>query len=104
MWRGPALVVFDLAGTTVEDRGLVSAAFVAALAEHGLNVSAAKLLDVRGASKREAILRLVPEGPDRAQRVEAAYGSFQQHLARRFAADGVRPVPGAEETFAWLRV
>ena len=29
------LVIFDLAGTTVEDRGEVPAAFTGALAEHG---------------------------------------------------------------------
>lgn len=104
MWRGPALVVFDLAGTTVEDKGQVPDAFRAALAEQGIAVSADKLLGVRGASKREAILHLMPEGPARAQRAEAAYASFRRHLALRYAAEGVRPIPGAEDIFRWLRV
>ena len=42
-WTGPALVVFDLAGTTVEDAGQVPAAFVATLAEYGVSVGAEAL-------------------------------------------------------------
>ena len=98
----PVLVVFDLAGTTVEDAGQVSAAFIAALAGHGVAVSAEQLLGVRGASKRQAIVQLLPEGPDRARRAEAVYASFQRELARRFS-EGVRPVPGAEEAFRTLK-
>jgi phosphonatase-like hydrolase len=96
------LVVFDMAGTTVEDSGQVPAAFAAALAEQGVTVSAAEMTAVRGASKRQAVLELTPPGPDRADRAAATYAAFARQLARRFAA-GVRPVPGAIETFAWLR-
>jgi phosphonatase-like hydrolase len=98
----PKLVVFDMAGTTVEDRGEVPAAFEAALAQHGVAVSVEQVNAVRGASKRQAIFDLLPEGPDRAERAERAYASFKNELARRFAAD-VRAIPGAVETFAWLR-
>jgi len=95
----PKLVIFDMAGTTVEDRGEVPSAFTAALAEHGVVVTPEQINSVRGASKRQAVLNLLPEGADRAER---AYASFKEHLARQFAA-GVRAVPGATETFAWLR-
>jgi phosphonatase-like hydrolase len=98
----PKLVVFDMAGTTVQDRGEVPAAFKAALAEQGLDVSAEELNAVRGASKRQAVFDLLPDGPDRAARADTAYSSFKLHLARRYA-EGVRAVPGALETFAWLR-
>jgi phosphonatase-like hydrolase len=98
----PKLVVFDLAGTTVEDRGEVPAAFTAALAEEGIVVTPEQVIAVRGASKRQAVLNLMPEGPDRAARVERVYASFQQHLAGRYA-QGVKAIAGAEETFAWLR-
>jgi phosphonatase-like hydrolase len=98
----PALVVFDLAGTTVEDAGQVPAAFVAALAAHGVPVTAEQLAAVRGASKRQALLQLLPDGPGRGQLAEEAYASFRRELAARFAA-GVRPVPGAEATFRTLK-
>jgi|SRR5579864_2552702 len=98
----PALVVFDLAGTTVEDRGEVPAAFTAALAEQGIAVSPEMLVSVRGASKRQAIERLVPDAPGRGARVEAAFSSFRRHLAHRYS-ESVHPVPGAEDAFRWLR-
>lgn len=98
----PELVVFDLAGTTVEDRGQVPEAFVAALASHGLAVSHEQLGDVRGASKRTAIASFVPAGADHAARVASIYQAFQRELAARYAATGVRAVAGAEEAFRWL--
>ena len=98
----PKLVVFDMAGTTVEDGGEVPAAFTAALAEHRIEVTPEQVSAVRGASKRQAILQLVPEGEGRASRAEQAYVTFKEQLARRFAA-GVRAVPGAVKTFVWLR-
>lgn len=98
----PKLVVFDMAGTTVEDRGEVPAAFEAALAEHAIRVTPEQVNAVRGASKRQAILQLVPAGPERQQRAERAYTSFKEQLAQRFKA-GVRAIDGAERTFAWLR-
>jgi phosphonatase-like hydrolase len=98
----PKLIIFDMAGTTVEDRGEVPAAFVAALAEHGVEVTPEQVNRVRGASKRQAVLALMPEGPDREARAERAYASFKEQLARRFK-EGVRSIPGATDTFAWLR-
>ncbi len=98
----PKLVVFDMAGTTVEDRGEVPAAFAAALAEHEIHVTPGQVNAVRGASKRQAIWQLVPDGPERDSRADRAYASFKEQLAQRFIA-GVRPIPGAEGTFAWLR-
>ena len=59
------LVVFDLAGTTVQDDGQVPEAFTAALAEHGVSVGPEEIRGLRGASKREAILRLLPPGAAR---------------------------------------
>jgi phosphonatase-like hydrolase len=98
----PRLVVFDMAGTTVEDRGDVPAAFTAALLQHGVQITPEQLTAVRGASKRQAVLELMPAGPDRAVRAEQAYVSFKQHLSSRYAS-GVRAIPGAAEIFAWLR-
>lgn len=100
--RGVELVVFDMAGTTVRDDGQVPEAFTAALAEYGVTVGPEVIRGLRGASKREAILGLLPAGTARAEQAERAYASFRDHLARRYA-DTARAVPGAGEVFAWLR-
>src|SRR5687767_1358939 len=98
----PQLVIFDMAGTTVEDRGEVPAAFTAALAKHGIEVTPEQVNAVRGASKRQAVLNLLPESRDRSARAEAAYATFKDQLSSRFQA-GVSAVAGAEATFAALR-
>jgi phosphonatase-like hydrolase len=97
------LVVFDLAGTTVKDGGQVPRAFTTALAAHGIDVTADQLSVVRGASKRQAILHLIPDGPDRTVRAAAAYGSFHTELTRLYRADGVEPIDGAQHAFESLR-
>jgi phosphonatase-like hydrolase len=97
------LVIFDLAGTTVEDRGEAPDAFAGALAEHGIEVSPEQLNAVRGSSKRQAVLDLVPDGPGRRDRAAAVYESFRERLTMRYRSDGVRPVAGAASTFRWLR-
>jgi phosphonatase-like hydrolase len=104
MAHGLKLMIFDMAGTTIEDDGQVPRAFDAALAECGIRVGEAQLADVRGASKREAIAALVARcgKPAWQGRSEEAYASFVRHMAAEFEA-GVRAVPGAEEAFRFLR-
>jgi phosphonatase-like hydrolase len=97
------LVVFDLAGTTVRDRGQVTDAFTAALTSHDIVATPEQLSDVRGSSKRQAVLRFIPEGPQRERRAELVYASFRQHLMQSYNSDGVEPVDGAEEIFRRLR-
>jgi phosphonatase-like hydrolase len=102
-----SLVVFDIAGTTVEDAGQVPQAFTAALRSHGIEVTKEALSGVRGASKREAIQRLVAAHTtdptmDMTARSERIYAEFCRELERRFTAE-LRPVPGAPEIFPWLR-
>ena len=101
--EGPELVIFDMAGTTVEDRGQVPDAFTAALAGHGIEVTREQLAGVRGSSKREAVLSFIPEGPHRSHVAEAVYASFRAELARRFQPGDVRQVAGASEMFKSLR-
>ena len=97
------LVVFDIAGTVVEDDGQVPAAFTAALAKHGFDVTPEQLKNARGSSKRQALLQFVPPGPDQAQIAVEVYASFKDHLAQQYAAKGVRAVPGTVQAFHWLR-
>jgi len=95
----PALVVFDMAGTTVEDRGQVPAAFTAALAAHGIVATPDQITRVRGASKRQAIRTFVANDDEAA----LIYAAFQQELAARFEAEGVAAIKGATEGFRVLR-
>jgi phosphonatase-like hydrolase len=98
----PALVVFDLAGTTVEDDGQVPAAFAEALLDEGIEVSPDQVRHVRGSSKREALTRFIPDAARRVDRVDAVHARFRAGLARRYSSS-VRAIPGALTAFATLR-
>lgn len=95
----PALVVLDMAGTTVEDRGQVPAAFESALRAAGVPVTSEQINRVRGASKRQAIRRLLP--PDLESRAEAIYADFRERLALSYRS-GVNEIPGATEVMRSL--
>lgn len=97
------LVVFDMAGTTVRDDGQVPRAFAAALARHGVALTADQITAVRGSSKREAVRQFVPAGPNHARASAAIYASFREELEREFNECGVCSVPGAGALFEWLR-
>jgi phosphonatase-like hydrolase len=98
----PALVIFDMAGTTIEDRGQVQAAFKAALAATGITVTDGEITRLRGASKREAISRLLPDA--KADDADRIYRDFQRLLAAAYAADGgVREIIGASDVIRDLR-
>lgn len=96
------LVVCDMAGTTVRDAGQVPKAFTSALAAHGIAVTPQAINSLRGASKRLAILNLIPACEDREKRSEEVYATFVQHLASVFNGT-VEPVPGAREAIDTLR-
>ena len=100
---GTALVVFDMAGTTVHDGGEVVGAFADALADHGVTVTADELAAVRGASKRWAVRRFFPEGADGDRQADSAYAAFRAHLRARYGGGGARAMDGAEAVFEALR-
>ena len=89
-----------MAGTTVEDRGQVPAAFEAALVAAGIPVTREQIARVRGASKRQAIRQLLP--PYQEMRGDAIYADFANRLKAGFAGS-VREVPGAAKVMADLR-
>jgi phosphonatase-like hydrolase len=97
----PELVVFDMAGTTVEDRGQVPTAFAETLAANNITITADDIARVRGASKRQAIRNLLP--PSDAAQADRVYAEFGANLSAAYAAAGVRPVPGAESVMRELR-
>jgi len=102
------LIVFDMAGTTVRDRGEVSAAFTTALARHGIVMDDDAVRAMRGASKRAAIrqlirqrLALVDEALDAL--ADELFAAFRTQLMQTYTERGVQAVAGAAEIFAWLR-
>jgi phosphonatase-like hydrolase len=97
------LVVFDLAGTTVNDTGHIPAAFAAAFATHGLTVSGDQIDAVRGASKRAAVHAMVDDAGGDPRLAAAIYDSFRVQLSRAYERGGVHPVEGTLEVFRWLR-
>lgn len=102
------LVVFDLAGTVIEDAGQVPAAFTTALKTQEIEVTTESIREMRGASKREVIQRFVEHqsGLSKADvlaRTESIYNSFRSTLAGMFQNDGVREIAGATEVFKWLQ-
>jgi phosphonatase-like hydrolase len=95
----PRLVVFDLAGTTLQDDGTVAEAFREVLAAEGLACSADTIARVRGASKREAFRQLAAD-TDQAERLFLA---FLATLRQHYQAVPPREVQGASVVFQWLR-
>jgi len=99
------LVVFDIAGTIIEDHGEVVCAFAKALMENGIPFAEDELKKWKGASKREVIRHFVeqvePMG-DVEQRVESSYRRFRSELESRYT-EKVVPIAGAVQTFRWCR-
>jgi phosphonatase-like hydrolase len=94
------LVVFDLAGTTVDDGDAVNRCLRAALARAGVVVTADAVNAVMGLPKPEAIRRLV--GPGRP--VETIFADFESEMIRFYAEDPtLAEVPGTRQTFAALQ-
>ena len=100
------LAVFDMAGTTVMDKDFVAKAFQKALADYGVNVSAADINPLMGYHKPLAIqLMLEKAGVDpEASLVEDIHTEFENSMIGFYENDkAVRPMPGAEEIFLALK-
>jgi phosphoglycolate phosphatase len=97
--RLPSLAVFDLAGTTIQDDGTVSAVFTEVLAAEGIRLTPEEISRVRGAAKREAFRQLARD----AVQAERLYKRFTEGIRERYTISPPREVPGTSNTFAWLR-
>lgn len=100
------LVVFDMAGTTVEATDQVPAAFAAAFRPLDIVLAAHEISAIRGKAKREAIATLLDRyraGAVTPMLVDQVYADFQRILADYYTQGGVRPIEGAAETLRWLR-
>ena len=101
------LVIVDIAGTIIEDRGEVVRAFADALTRGGIQFSHSELEEWKGASKREVIRHFVRRQftVDRSsdQKIAEVYENFRRLLESHYETNGVIPIAGAEDTFEWLR-
>lgn len=100
------LVVFDIAGTTVDDGDAVNRCFRAALTAAGLTVSHAAANEVMGLPKPLAIRTLVERAGGREAmlaQVDAIHSDFVARMSRFYDEDpAVVEVAGAGRTFATL--
>ena len=105
-----ALVVFDLAGTTIEDHDVVAGCLVRALAAVGVTVGREDANAVMGLPKPVAIAHLLARVDDTdvesvgAERVARANAAFEENILRHYGSPGaVVPISGVEEVFEALR-
>jgi phosphonatase-like hydrolase len=106
--RVPAirLVVLDVGGTIIEDRGDIPELMRAALSHHGVASTPAEIARQRGASKREVVRYFVDRHPlsageSRDTLVSAIYEEFAASVIAVYR--NVPPISGAEEAIRKLR-
>jgi len=103
-----ALVVFDMAGTTVRDLHEVEKCFLEAAQASGLAVTSERVLAMQGLPKRLVIKTLWEEAigidhPDLADKVDHTYEQFTAILEQHYLTAEVTEVAGAADCFRWLR-
>lgn len=99
------LAVFDMAGTTIEDHGLVYQALRGSVEETGATVSAADLQLWMGTDKVSAINALMRLGGVEpvGESVHRAFGRFRELLAAFYAGQPPIALPGIETALQSLR-
>jgi phosphonatase-like hydrolase len=100
------LVIFDMAGTTINDDDGVNRCLRATLENAGLPVTRDAVNRVMGIPKPEALRLLIErcERPDLAARLDAIHDDFVARMIRFYQTDpSVHEIPGAGETFRRLR-
>ena len=99
------LVIFDLAGTTIQDDGLIANAFVETLRMHGLSITEEELQSVRGTSKRDVIRHFLKrDGKEHSfpQLADEIFLALQKRLAESYRNGGAKMIEGVAEAFSWL--
>ena len=102
------LVVFDIAGTTVRDRGDVADAFIAAFRAADVEIPVDEVKKVMGWRKMDAIRQLLDRflpavSFDRESLIEEIHDRFIKHMTSFYRQDPeLRPLPHAEEIFSHL--
>ena len=99
------LVVLDVGGTIIQDRGDVPDALQGAFAKRGITVTAEEIALWRGASKREVVRHFAGErstakGSDLDTLVASIYADFNARVIEVYK--DVPPIAGAETVFRML--
>lgn len=101
------VVVFDLAGTTVDDGGAVLAALRGTLTRFALPFEEHELQEVRGANKLQVFRRFAMrhhgQSPEALRAAQEAHAAFTEELLHEYRTGRLDPMEGAVETFAALK-
>ncbi|GAA1489318.1 phosphonatase-like hydrolase [Brachybacterium sacelli] len=105
MTRALQLAVFDMAGTTIDDRYEVYRVLRDAVEREGARVDDATFQQWMGTEKRSAIENLLTLGGIEAseERVDDAFAWFLAELTRTYTENPPVPLPGVEDALATLR-
>ena len=104
------LVVFDLAGTTVDDYvnglPLVTVAMQESFTKHDIAVTPSQVNGVRGMDKKEAISKLLQHYEEveeiNKEKIDQLFGDFKQSLNKHLESIS-KEIPGTTEVFKTLR-
>src|ERR1051325_4179832 len=91
------LVVLDVGGTIIEDRGDLPETLRSAMAKHGVTVTIAQINQWRGASKRSIVKRFVKDD----KLAEQIYREFSSNIIEMYRT--VPPIAGVEDAIQNLR-
>lgn len=102
------LVIFDMAGTTVQDRHEVEMCFIEAATQTGLTVSPERVLALQGYSKKYVFELLWSEmigdnHPDLREFVNNSYHIFCEILENHYLNNDIFPTDGCLEIFDYLK-
>ncbi len=102
------LVVFDMAGTTVQDKGEVQRCFFDAIQDTPLEVSAEAINSMMGWPKKLVFQTLWQQylgesHPDYLDAVEHSFNKFKQILEEHYQTQSVQPTEGCLPVFQWLK-
>ena len=103
------LVVFDMAGTTVDDRGVVNRCFRETLAQNGLAVRPEAVDAVMGLRKPDAFRAILGQTPSPLaaallEKIDIIHADFVERMIDFYTDDPeVREVPGTSALFRFLK-
>jgi phosphonatase-like hydrolase len=102
------LVVFDMSGTTIEDKNEVLDCFQVALRQTGLEHDKTNINTMMGWSKIEVFRHFWTEELGKRTeflefKAQESFGVFRQLLEHYYAQNTMQPTEGCLETFAFLR-
>ena len=102
------LVVFDIAGTTVTDKGNINDFFRKAFSNEGIAVDAAAVDEIMGYRKRDAIQiivdRYMPGLENNDEIVDNIHEDFTRSMVAFYeTCEGLSPLPFAEKVFLELQ-